>query len=189
MNKKLYPYYGSYIFRLLSIPVLFVLLVGVAIIWYHIGANNVPLEVYSPRALFVIIPIMIVYTGISVVLLRWKIRCPHCGKRNLHVDYDPPTVIAVSPKWETKNTIAICENCGYQQQTDLQIKSNIFIKALPVKIKTYWWVWRSFCRHEVQGYISGRSPCRCSRATQNRLRSAKIRCKFESTKRLPRKAF
>ena len=137
MKKKLYPYYRSYIFRLLSIPVLFVLLVGVAIIWYHIGANNVPLEVYSPRALFVIIPIMIVYTGISVVLLRWKIRCPHCGKRNLHVDYDPPTVIAVTPKWETKNTIAICDNCGYQQQTDLQIKSNIFIKALPVKIKTY----------------------------------------------------
>ena len=107
-------------------PALFLLLVGVAVIWYHMGANNVPVEVYSEQAFFVIFFVMFFYTGITVVLQNVKcLRCPHCGKRSVRIECDP----------QTQNTIAICPSCGYRQQTDLQKKSNMFIKGFPVKVK------------------------------------------------------
>ena len=136
MNQNLFPYYRRYICLMASGPALFLLLVGVAVIWYHMGANNVPVEVYSEQAFFVIFFVMFFYTGITVVLQNVKcLRCPHCGKRSVRIECDPPAVIVVSPKWQTQNTIAICPSCGYRQQTDLQKKSNMFIKGFPVKVK------------------------------------------------------
>lgn len=117
-------------------PALLLLLVGGAVIWYRMGANNVPVEVFSEQVFYVVFFIMFFYTGITVVLqILTRLRCPHCGKRSVRIERDPPAVIVVSPKWQTQNTIAICQSCGYQQQTDLQKKSNMFIKGFPVRIK------------------------------------------------------
>ncbi len=138
MNKNLFPYYGRYVRQMISGPALFLLLVGGAIGWYHTGASNVPVEEYSEQAFIVIFAIMFLYTGLTVVLLRGnviRLRCPHCGERGVRIEMDPPSLIVASPKWQTQNMIAQCHNCGFQQQTDLQLKSNMFIKSFPVKVK------------------------------------------------------
>lgn len=99
---------------------------------------NVPVEEYRETAFFVIFVTMALYIGVTVILLRGNVvrfRCPHCGKRSVRIEYDPPTAIGVSSKWQTQNVIAMCSSCGFQQQTDLQKKSNMFVRSFPVKVK------------------------------------------------------
>ena len=139
MNRNLFPYYKTYICLMASGPALFFLLVGGAIVLYQTGASNVPVEVYRERAFDVIFVIMFLYTGILVVLFRgnlMRFRCPHCGERSVYVEYDPSTLVIVSPRVQTQNMVARCRNCGFRQQTDLQLKSNMFIRQFPVKVKS-----------------------------------------------------
>lgn len=139
MKKNLFPYYRVYVCWKGLVPaLLLLLLVGGAVIWYHMGARDVPVEEYREAAFIVIFVIMFLYTGISTVLFRGNVirfRCPHCGKRSVRIELDPPPV-AVTPKWKTQNAIAKCQNCGFQQQTDFQKKTNMFIKFIPVKVKS-----------------------------------------------------
>lgn len=77
------------------------------------------------------------YTGITTVLFKENVirfRCPHCGKRSVRMEYDAPTVI-VSSKWQTQNMMAKCQSCGFQQQTGIQKKSNVFIRYFNVRDK------------------------------------------------------
>lgn len=136
MNPNLFPYYGRYVRMMASGPVLFFLLVGGAIILYQTGAISVPVEVYSERAFSVILVVMFISVGITVVRqIISPLRCPHCGERSMRMEKDPPSLIIVSPRWKTQNVIAQCKSCGFQQQTDLQLMSNMFVKHFPVKIK------------------------------------------------------
>ena len=134
-DQNLFPYHRIWMWWKLSRLALFLLLVGGAVIWYHIGASDVPVEEYREKAFLVIFLIMFFYIGITTVLF-WRnvirFRCPHCGKRSVREEYDPPTVPA-SSKWQTQDMIAKCQSCGFQQQTDLQKKSNMFIKYFNVK--------------------------------------------------------
>ncbi|MCD8320880.1 MAG: hypothetical protein V8Q16_10760 [Akkermansia muciniphila] len=139
MKKNLFPYYRVFVCWAVLVPaLLLLLLVGGAVIWYHMGARDVPVEEYREAAFIVIFVIMFLYTGISTVLFRGNVirfRCPHCGERSVRIEYDPPPVL-ITPEWKTQNTIAECQSCGFQQQTDLQMKSNMFIKFFPVKVKS-----------------------------------------------------
>ena len=139
MKQNLFPYYRVFVCWAVLVPaLLLLLLVGGAVIWYHMGARDVPVEEYREAAFIVIFVIMFLYTGISTVLFRGNVirfRCPHCGERSVRIEYDPPPVL-ITPEWKTQNTIAECQSCGFQQQTDLQTKSNMFIKCFPVKVKS-----------------------------------------------------
>ena len=136
-NQNLFPYHRIWMCWKLSSVVLFLLLVGGAIIWYYVGASDVPVEVYREKAFFVIFVIVFFYTGITTVLFKKNVirfRCPHCGKRSVRMEYDAPTVI-VSSKWQTQNMMAKCQSCGFQQQTGIQKKSNVFIRYFNVRDK------------------------------------------------------
>ena len=139
MKRNLFPYYRVFVCWAVLVPaLLLLLLVGGAVIWYHMGARDVPVEEYREAAFIVIFVIMFLYTGISTVLFRGNVirfRCPHCGERSVRIEYDPLPVL-ITPEWKTQNTIAECQSCGFQQQTDLQTKSNMFIKFFPVKVKS-----------------------------------------------------
>lgn len=136
-NQNLFPYRRIWMCLKLSSLALFLLLVGGAAIWYHVGASDVPAEVYREKAFFVIFVIVFFYAGITTVLFKGNVirfRCPHCGKRSVRMEYDPPTVME-SSKWQTQNMIAKCQSCGFQQQTGIQKTSNMFIKYFNVKDK------------------------------------------------------
>lgn len=95
MKKDLFPYYRVYVCWKGLVPaLLLLLLVGGAVIWYHMGARDVPVEEYREAAFIVIFVIMFLYTGISTVLFRGNV---------ISLDVQQKEVVE---KWESEMFLA-----------------------------------------------------------------------------------
>lgn len=82
--------------------------------------------------------VLSVFAGLLVLVLAFLHllhfrKCPTCGKRSLKLDCDPANI--VSTAFATRHFYVHCRHCGHFEYTDLGLKSNIFIKAIPVRMK------------------------------------------------------
>ena len=69
----------------------------------------------------------------ALFLLHYH-KCPSCGKFSLKLGRDPVNI--VSTEFVTQHFYVNCSHCDYFEYTDLGLKSNIFIKAIPVRMKS-----------------------------------------------------
>lgn len=65
-------------------------------------------------------------------LLHFR-KCPACGKHSLKLDCDPVDI--TSTEFVTQHFYVHCRHCEHFAYTDLGIKSNIFLKHIPVRMK------------------------------------------------------
>ena len=75
---------------------------------------------------------MLLLILVSLFLLHYH-KCPSCGKFSLKLGRDPVNI--VSTEFVTQHFYVHCHRCDHFEHTDLGLKSNIFIKAIPVRMK------------------------------------------------------
>ena len=124
-NHELYPVYRSYV-RLIRMSFLLFLplSVGIAYLVYLLCDN-------SDAALLTFVGCLFVVVMYGVLRYQF-LPCPCCGRRTVMLCGDSVSVL--STEWTLAHFEACCRSCGKQMQTDLALKSNIFIKSIPTQV-------------------------------------------------------
>lgn len=75
---------------------------------------------------------MFILILVALFMLHYH-KCPSCGKFSLKLEGAPINID--STKFVTQHFYVNCSHCDYSEYTDLGLKSNIFIKKIPVHMK------------------------------------------------------
>lgn len=126
MNSGYYKAYRAYISYLLLLT-LYGWICAAALVAFKIGVEWMP-------SWLVIIMMAILAVSIVGWFVHWCfLPCPCCGTRSMTMDRK--LLNAEPPFYYSTHFFVRCRHCGYEQDTDLGMKTNIFIKSIPVKMR------------------------------------------------------
>lgn len=120
-----YPFFKKYVTILILVTL--VLLPAAAGICYWVNLY------YPFKIAFLIFFAIMFFSIISILLWLNFQKCPQCGCHSMGLQSEAIEITSI--EFVYQHMYLYCRNCGCLKNTDLALKSNIFIKKIPIRLK------------------------------------------------------